>query len=290
MNCGDPTIDGLLAGEASIQPLSPGADGRAVGYLQELLRGHGYHALPDARGPSYGIYGPATRLAVTDYRRRNSLAPGEQADSPLIGDLVRRPASHAVLGPAYVPLALNVPFAPVIRFVWLTSLFETGGRLGTLDLNSDQCGVSFGHPAMVAKTGPTARHPAGLLHAGTRGMGTRIWGRHWGPAFSIIRRDRTAAWMRAAIPSIPISNSRKTLEVQARSLGASPAMQRIQLDLASDVYRRAETNSLRSCSAPTSNRSAASLFFWIWQISLAPGRVAQQYKAAASRERRSPKS
>jgi peptidoglycan hydrolase-like protein with peptidoglycan-binding domain len=94
MNCGDPTIDGLLAGEASIQPLIPGVaeafPARSVGYLQELLRGHGYNSLPDARGPAYGVYGPSTRLAVTDYRRRNGLAAG------------------------------------------------------TLNLNTDQCGVSFG--------------------------------------------------------------------------------------------------------------------------------------------------
>src|ERR1700691_2703398 len=116
MNCGDPTIDGLLAGESSVQPLTPGANSSSVGYLQELLRGHGYNSLPDARGPSYGIYGPSTRQAVTDYRRKNGLAAGERADSALIGDLVRRAAPHAVLGPAYVPLILNVPFAPIVRF------------------------------------------------------------------------------------------------------------------------------------------------------------------------------
>lgn len=279
MNCGDPTIDGLLAGEASIQPLSPGADGRAVGYLQELLRGHGYHALPDARGPSYGIYGPATRLAVTDYRRRNSLAPGEHADSPLIGDLVRRPASHAVLGPAYVPLALNVPFTPVIRFVWLTSLFETGGRLGTLNLNSDQCGVSFGILQWAQKPGQ--------LHVILQACCTREpaeWERVFGGAVGgtgIL--DHTAkpnggldARGHSVDPNFELTEDPWKTRLEA--LGAIPAMQRVQVDLASNVYSTGLKQTRGYAHGIQSERGFAFLLDLANQFGA--GRVAQQYKKA----------
>lgn len=279
MNCGDPTIDGLLAGEASIQPLSPGANGRSVGYLQELLRGHGYNALPDARGPSYGMYGPATRLAVTDYRRRNSLAAGEQADSALIGDLVRRPAPHAVLGPAYVPLVLNVAFTPVIRFVWLTSLFETGGRLGTLNLNTDQCGVSFGILQWSQKPGQLhvilqtccTREPAewerifgesiggtGILdHTGKRNGGVDTRGHSVDPNFELTEDP----W-----------------KTRIEALGASPAMQRVQVDLASNVYSNELKQAREYAQGIQSERGFAFLLDLANQFGA--GRVAKQYEIA----------
>ncbi len=47
MNCGDPTVDGLLRNPATVTPLMPGATGLAVAYLQDLLRGHGHNQLPD---------------------------------------------------------------------------------------------------------------------------------------------------------------------------------------------------------------------------------------------------
>jgi hypothetical protein len=144
MNCGDSTIDGLLAGDASVKPLSPGAVAPAVGHLQDLLRGHGYSYLPDPRAASYSTFGSATGRAVADYRSRNGLSAAGQADSALLRDLISRPAPKAGLGPGYVPLVLDVAFTSILRFVWLTSLFETGGVFQTLNLNTDQCGVSFG--------------------------------------------------------------------------------------------------------------------------------------------------
>jgi hypothetical protein len=275
MNCGDPTIDGLLAGEASIQPLLSGASGRSVGYLQELLRGHGYSVLPDARGPSYGIYGPSTRQAVADYRRKNAFAAGEQADSALIAELVRRAAPHAVLGPAYVPLVLNVSFTPVIRFVWLTSLFETGGRLGMLNLNTDQCGVSFGILQWSQKPGQLhvilqaccTQEPAewehiiggtGILdHTAKPNGGVDTSGRSIDPKFELTEDP----W-------------RSKLE----ALGASPAMQRVQVGLASEVYLN-ELNQARGYAHEIqSERGFAFLLDLANQFGA--GRVEQQYKIA----------
>ena len=275
MNCGDPTIDGLLAGEASIQPLSPGANGRSVGYLQELLRGHGYNSLPDARGPSYGVYGPSTRQAVTDYRRRNGVAAGERADSALIGDLVRRRAPRAVLGPAYVPLALNIPFTPVTRFVWLTSLFETGGGLGTLNLNTDQCGVSFGILQWSQKPGQLhvilqaccTREPAewerifggtGILdHTAKRNGGVDMHGHSVDPKFELTEDP----W-----------------KSKLEALETSPAMQRVQIDLASNVYLNELTRARGYAHEIRSERGFAFLLDLANQFGA--GRVVQQYKIA----------
>ena len=120
MNCGDSTIDGLLAGDASVKPLYPGADAPAVGYIQDLLRGHGCSSLPDPRAPYWGAYGSATSRAIVDYRRAHGLGFENQADSLLLRDLVSRPAPKAALGPAYVPLVLDVAFTQILRFVWLT--------------------------------------------------------------------------------------------------------------------------------------------------------------------------
>jgi peptidoglycan hydrolase-like protein with peptidoglycan-binding domain len=171
MNCGDSTIDGLLAGDASVKPLTSGAVAPAVGHLQDLLRGHGYSYLPDPRAASYGTFGSATGRAIADYRSRNGLSAADQADSGLLRDIISRPAPKAGLGPAYVPLVLDAAFAPILRFVWLTSLFETGGVFQTLNLNTDQCGVSFGISAVVAEARPAASIPAGLQRSRTRRMG-----------------------------------------------------------------------------------------------------------------------
>src|SRR5580700_4256298 len=104
MICGDSTIDGLLAGDVSVMPLYPGADAPAVGYLQDLLCGHGCNSLPDPRAPSWGAYGLATGRAIADYRRTHGLGSENRADALLLRDLVSRPAPKATLGPAYVPL------------------------------------------------------------------------------------------------------------------------------------------------------------------------------------------
>lgn len=144
MNCGEPTVNGLLAGDASIQPLKQGASGPAVAYVQDLLRGHGYEGLPDPRVGGYGSYGEITAHAVADYCARNKLDGNAGTDSTVLRDLTTRPAPAAIFSPAYVPLVLGLPFTSTARFVWLSSLFETRGAFCTLNLNTDRCGVSFG--------------------------------------------------------------------------------------------------------------------------------------------------
>ncbi len=270
MNCGDPIIDGLLAEEASVPPLTAGASELSVGYLQELLRGHGYNLLPDPRVSSYGIYGPATTHAVVDYRQKNGLPSGDTADSPLLKDLVQRPAPQAVIGPAYVPLVLNVAFPPILRFVWLTSLFETGGGLATLNLNTDQCGVSFGILQWSQN--------AGQLHTALLACSTQEpveWNRIMGATGGTGVLDHTAkpgggvdASGNSTDPAFELTKD--PWKSRLRALGASPVMQRVQIDLASKVYQ-AELTAIQAYAHPNSDPNGAWLSFSIWRISSARG-------------------
>jgi hypothetical protein len=276
MNCGDPIIDGLLAEEASISNLTAGANSRAVGYLQDLLRGHGYNFLPDPRVPWYGKYGLSTSHAVADYRRKNGLAANQSADSALLKDLVRRPTPNAVLSPAYAPLVMNMPFTPITRFVWLTSLFETGGAFGTLNLNTDQCGVSFGILQWSQKPGQLHKL---LLTCQTREPAE--WARIIGGTVIL---DHTAkpnggvdALGNSADPAFELTKD--PWKSRLLALGASPTIQRVQVDLASEVYRNELAAMTTSAPDIRSERGLAFLLDLANQFG--PGRIAQHYKTAA---------
>jgi hypothetical protein len=76
-----------------MKPLFPGVNSTAVGYLQDLLRGHGYAFLPDPRATTYGLYGSETRLAISAYGQKHSLNGNKDpAGSGLLRDLIIRPA------------------------------------------------------------------------------------------------------------------------------------------------------------------------------------------------------
>jgi hypothetical protein len=278
MICGDSTIDGLLAGDVSVKPLSPGADALAVGYLQDLLRGHGYSYLPDPRAASYGAYGSATRHAIADYRLKNRLTAGDQADSGLLRDIVSRPAPKATLGPAYVSLVLDVAFSSILRFVWLTSLFETGGVFQTLNLNTDQWGISAGILQWSQR--------AGQLHRFLQACCAREpaeWARIMG-SDSIL--DYTAkpnggldAHGFAVDQAFELTKDPWKSRLQA--LGASLPMQRVQLDLAAETYNAELARETAYANKTTSQRGFAFLLDLANQFG--PARVEQQYKRAAQR-------
>jgi peptidoglycan hydrolase-like protein with peptidoglycan-binding domain len=276
MKCCDPTIDGLLAVEASIANLTTGAKGCAVEYLQDLLRGHGYDFLPDPRVPWYGMYGLSTSHAVTDYRRKNGLPAADCADSALLRDLVQRTAPNAALNPAYAPLVMNVPFTPITRFVWLTSLFETGGAFGTLNLNTDQCGVSFGILQWSQKPGQLHKL---LLACSTREPAE--WARIIGGTAILDHTSKPNGGVDASGISIEpgFELTKDPWKSRLLALGASPAMQRVQLELASDAYLNELTAITASAPEIRSERGLAFLLDLANQFG--PGRIALHYKAAA---------
>ncbi len=276
MKCGDPTIDGLLAEEASISNLTTGANSRAVGYLQDLLRGHGYNLLPDPRVPWYGKYGLSTSYAVADYRRKNGLPAADCADSALLRDLVQRPAPQAVVSIPFVTLVMKGLFTSLTRFVWLTSLFETGGAFGALNLNTDQCGVSFGILQWSQK--------AGQLHKLLLACQTEEpaeWVRIFGGTAILNHTARPNGGVDAKGNSIDpdFELTKDPWKSRLLALGASPAMQTVQLDLATIAYGRQFPSIAASAPLIRSERGYAFLLDLANQFG--PGRIAEHYKTAA---------
>lgn len=277
MKCGDSTIDGLLAGAGSVPALLPGENAPAVGYLQDLLRGHGYKFVPDPRVTSYGHYGSETGLAIADYCQKHELASDkDRAGSSLLRDLINRPAPKASVGPAYVPLVLDVAFTPILRFVWLTSLFETGGVFQALNLNTDRRGVSLGILQWSQKPGQ--------LHKFLETCRTREpaeWVRVMGANTILDYTAKSNGGLDtrgyAINPTFELTKDPWKSKLQA--LGASLAIQRIQLDLASETYRAELDRETGYVSKTTSERGFAFLMDLANQFG--PGRVEQQYKRAA---------
>jgi hypothetical protein len=279
MKCGDPTIDGLLAEEASIPNLTAGAKGCAVEYLQDLFRGHGYDFLPEPRVPWYGTYGLSTSHAVVDYRRKNGLPAADCADSALLRDLVQRPAPKAVVSIPFVTLVMNGLFTSLTRFVWLTSLFETGGAFGALNLNTDQCGVSFGILQWSQKPGQLHK----LLLA-CRTEEPAEWVRIFGGTSILNHTARPNGGVDARGNSIDpdFELTKDPWKSRLLALGASPAMQTVQLDLASIAYGRQLPAIAASAPLICSERGYAFLLDLANQFG--PGRIAQYYETAAQTE------
>lgn len=276
MNCGDKTIDGLLAGDAAVQPLTPGTNAPAVGHLHDLLRGHGYSFLPDARSPQYTFYGSETARAITRFCQTNRISPARSADPALLRSLISQPAPRGGIGPAYVPLVLDTPFTFIHRFIWLTAMFETGGAFQMLNLNTDRCGVSFGILQWAQKPGQLHR----ILQA-CYDRAPAEWSR-------IMPDDTILAWtakLNGGVDTDGVSLdpafelTKEPWKSRLEALGASLVMQRVQLDFASENYR-GELEREREYVLPgTSQRGFAFLLDLVNQFG--PGRVEQHYKDAA---------
>lgn len=276
MNCGDSTIDGLLAGDALVKPLGPGGAAPAIGHLHDLLRGHGYCYLPDPRATYYSVYGSITRRAVADYRKKYGLGNGEVADAGLLRDAVSRAAPKAIIGPAYVPLVLDVAFTPVHRLVWLTALFETGGAFQKLNLNSDGCGVSFGILQWSQK--------AGQLHRVLQACHDREpeeWGR-------MVSGDAVLEYTAKVNGGLDAHGfaveerfelTRDPWKSRLEALGSSLAMQRVQLALAAEAYSAERKRVTAYAGETASERTVAFLVDLTNQFG--PGRVEQHYQEAA---------
>lgn len=277
MKCDDSTIDGLLNSKDAARPIYPGETTLAVGYLQDLLRGHNYSYLHDPRSPSWCFYDWATGLAVGDYRHRNRIYPErDRAGSGLLRDLVIRPAPRAAIGPAYVPLVLDVAFTAIPRFVWLTSLFEADGVLGRLNLNTDQCGVSFGILQWSQKPGQLHRFLQ-ACHDREPAEWSRIMGGTEILDYTAKPNGGLDTRGLAINPAFELTGNPWKSKLQA--LGASLPIQRVQLALAVETYRTELIRQRGYATAITSERGFGFLLDLANQFG--GGRVEQHYKMAA---------
>jgi hypothetical protein len=138
-------IDALLESSPAVPALVPGdGDPEAVGFVQELLRSHGFTRLPDMRTRSYGAFGELTRDAVLRYRAARGLPAIPNVDGALIADLAGREPPEPLACRGYLTLGLDFEYGPLLGLMALTCLFESGGRFACLNLNTDRQGLSFG--------------------------------------------------------------------------------------------------------------------------------------------------
>ena len=151
--CGIPRIDALLAaaGAAPLGLADPDTD--AVGIAQDLLRGHGYRALPDLRGPNYGRFGSLTRAAVLGFRAAQDLGADAIVDGDLLSKLIQVPAPKPIASRAFLTLVLDLSWTSPLPLVALTALFESGGAFDEPNRNTDHQGLSFGVIQWAQKPG-----------------------------------------------------------------------------------------------------------------------------------------
>jgi hypothetical protein len=268
LQCGEPTVDGLLSGDPAVPPLKEGDSSSSVGYVQDLLRGHGYNALPDPRVSGYGSYGPITARAVADYCLRNKLDGGAGTDSAVLRDLTTRPAPEAVFSPAYLPLVLDIPFS---------SLFETRGAFHTLNLNTDRCGVSFG--ILQWSQRPGQLHS--ILEAGAT-ESPASWQAIMGDSGILDYTARPDGGLNAEGWAIDpaFELTKDPWKTKLLKLGADPEMQRAQFHLAASSYQ-AQLQRIESwAEGPKSERLLAFLLDLVNQFG--PGRVARQFTTLAA--------
>jgi hypothetical protein len=150
--CGIPRIDALLAGTGAPLGLAD-RDTDAIGIAQDLLRGHGYRALPDVRGPNYGRFGGLTRAAVLGFRAAQDLGTDALIDGALLSRLIQVPAPKPIASRAFLTLVLDLAWASPLPLVAFTALFESDGAFDKRNRNSDCQGLSFGVIQWAQKPG-----------------------------------------------------------------------------------------------------------------------------------------
>ena len=142
MNCGITALDGLMS-NASGPPIER-TDRDAVGAVQALLSGHGFHGMPSMLDASCGLFGPQTEAALIAFRATHGLAASAVVDAATLHALVTVRASTPVLSPAYLGFVLDLSFTGLLPMAVVTMQLEGGGRFCAANGNTDRCGLSFG--------------------------------------------------------------------------------------------------------------------------------------------------
>lgn len=142
MNCGIAALDRLMADASGPSIERTARD--AVGAVQTLLSGHGFHGMPSMLDASYGHFGPQTEAALIAFRATHGLAASAVVDAATLNALVTVPASTPMLSPAYLGFVLDVAFTGLLPMAMVTMQLEGGGRFCAANGNTDRCGLSFG--------------------------------------------------------------------------------------------------------------------------------------------------
>jgi hypothetical protein len=215
-------IDELLRGHG--EEILPGEEDReAVGLIQDLLIGHGFH-LPGVLGGSRGSYGPKTAGAVSAFQRSCDLPDTGSVDADTLQAIVAVPAPRPLASQGYLTLVLDLPFSGITRLMSITSQFEGTGRFSAINRNTDHAGMSFGLIQWAQKPGRLHELLAflesfnpeifrrvfgdgdcdlvqGLLaHVGGYRGGVDEHGRTTNPDFDLVENPWLGRFKRAALP------------------------------------------------------------------------------------------
>jgi peptidoglycan hydrolase-like protein with peptidoglycan-binding domain len=150
---GGPAGPPIVSGIARIDELLSGAtgsvgdgdgDAQSIGALQDLLAGHGFRGLPGPLSAIYGKFGPKTQECLRGFQKKRSLSESGIVDRNTLDQLLQTPAVDPRISQVYTTLVLNVPHSSLHRVLSLTAIMEGLGRFGSLNLNTDRAGLSFG--------------------------------------------------------------------------------------------------------------------------------------------------
>jgi hypothetical protein len=162
--------------------------------------------------------------------------------------------------------------------VWLTSLFETSGRFSRLNLNTDGCGVSFGLLQWSQR--------AGRLHelfAACSIRETEEWRRIMGAGASDLleytAKPNGGVDAHGAAVNPAFELTREPWKSRLQALGASAAIQRVQLNLAQQSYENLLRQLRRELPVAASERLVAFLLDLMNQFG--PSRVLQFYRTVS---------
>ena len=148
-----PQIDDLFSGRSGVPLSAANATADAVGVLQDLLIGHGYHGIPGILGAARGTFGPRTTASLSDFQRSHGLGDSGSVDAATLRAFVQSDWVVPFACPAYVALVLDRDCGGLTRLVSFTSQFEGAGRFAAINRNTDRAGLSFGLIQWAQKPG-----------------------------------------------------------------------------------------------------------------------------------------
>jgi hypothetical protein len=307
------SIDALFAGQPGA---ALGTDRDSVGAVQALLIGHGFRNLPTILSHAYGLFGPLTDSAVRAFQSAQALAPTGVVDAATLAALVRVPAQTPLVSRAYAALVLDVPFTGLLPLAAVTMQFEGGGYFCAANLNSDNCGLSYGllqwaqrpgrlnallaawqdaQPALFTAIfgGGDARVAAGLLAhtAKPHGGVDPETGRTTDPAFDLVAepwcgRFRQAG-QRPELQRVQMTEAVKDFTASARRVQAAAPVIASERALAFmlDVANQFGDAGARSIAQAVSRPSMSEADFLAAAQAESVARVAQQYGAGSAEAR-----
>jgi hypothetical protein len=236
---GIPRIDDLFTEGSVAAIVSNDTDTAAVGVVQDLLTAQGFTGLPGLLDSSRGKFGPKTTDSVSTFQQTCGLPVTGAVDHSTLQQLASKPASKPTASQGYLCLSLDVLFQGMTRLVGLTSQFEGAGQFAALNKNTDRAGLSFGLIQWAQK--PKRLHE---ILAGFQSRQPDLFVRIFGGGDASLAQgllDHTIKENGGVDSQGKTTDSRFDLiqdpwVSRFRQAALDPALQRVQLDVASTAF------------------------------------------------------